>query len=847
MSNMINILETVNKENKKVLLMGDFNIDLLKFESDARINTFIDNMISLGMLPIITKPTRVTKDTATLIDHIYLNTSNSSVTSGIIITDVADHFGVFTMIEDIAVKKISSLKQYRPFTDNNLTYFKQLLTENDYSSVLNNNDVDEAYNKFLNIYHKSYEQAFPLKTIKQKSKYTKQQPWMTEGLLASSIKKNKLFKLKLKTPTDANISKYKDYCTIYNKLRRQAKRNHYISIFNKYKHDTKNSWSAIKKIIGKASNKNNMPSSFTVHGQSISDGTQIANEFNNFFSSIGKNLADSIYEPVTNYNRHLLNKNNNSFFMSPVSPEDIIKTAKTLKPKLSEGYDNISTKLTKLTIEEICVPLSHIFNRSIQTGTVPNSMKLAIVAPIFKSGNNQLFNNYRPISILPAFSKLLEKIIYNQLYTFLNNNNILYEHQYGFRKNHSTIHPILHLIKDVVTNNDKPTKESTIGIFLDLSKAFDTISHDILLNKLDHYGIRGLTNDWFRSYLTHRKQSTRYQSFLSSWKPITHGVPQGSILGPLLFLIYINDIPNSTDLNILSFADDTTIYTSGSNIQQTILKVNSELNKIYIWLCENKLSLNINKTKFMLFSTKSQNQSNIDLKINGLSIKQAGQNHEETTIKFLGVYLEENLNWRNHINHIRNKVSRALFTINKIKNILPSSALRCLYFALVHCHFTYAILAWGNSSSINCLFNLQKRAVRIILHKSYRAHTDPLFKSLKILKIIDLHKIQVSLFAHNHTNNMLPFSFRNYYPNPRSSVVHTRISGSTNMYIPYTRTQFSKSSVYSVIPAIWNNIPHCIRSVTSKSIFISNLKKDAINSYQENIVCTNPTCRQCIS
>ena len=205
-------------------------------------------------------------------------------------------------------------------------------------------------------------------------------------------------------------------------------------------------------------------------------------------------------------------------------------------------------------------------------------MKIAKIIPIFKSGAKNSLNNYRPISLLPAFSKLLEKIVAQKLVKFLDKYNIIHEHQYGFRKKHSTIHPILHLLNYIADSSDKPSKDITLGLFLDLSKAFDTISHSILLHKLNYYGIRGVCNDWFRSYLTNRKQYTETYSKSSSHASITCGVPQGSILGPILFLIYINDIQNCTSLNLLSFADDTTVYSSHSNITQLFNNMNKELN-----------------------------------------------------------------------------------------------------------------------------------------------------------------------------------------------------------------------------------------------------------------------------
>ena len=260
----------------------------------------------------------------------------------------------------------------------------------------------------------------------------------------------------------------------------------------------------------------------------------------------------------------------------------------------------------KVSVEQIKGVLSYIFNLSINTGDVPENMKVAKVVPVYKSGDKNKIENYRPISILPAFSKLLEKIVFKQVNAFLSKHNVFYKHQYGFRSRHSTVHPVMHLIKSITEANNKSSKDVTLAIFLDLSKAFDTLSHEILLQKLDHYGIRGVCNQWFRSYLSGRIQYVDFCGSKSEYTSIKSGVPQGSILGPLLFLVYINDLHCSTSTNLLSFADDTTLYQSSNNLVSLYFHINNELKNVSNWLSANKLSLNISKTKYMIFSSNTR-------------------------------------------------------------------------------------------------------------------------------------------------------------------------------------------------------------------------------------------------
>ena len=395
---------------------------------------------------------------------------------------------------------------------------------------------------------------------------------------------------------------------------------------------------------------------------------------------------------------------------------------------------------------------------------------------MYKASDTNILNNYRPISLLPAFSKLLEKIMYNKVILFLDKNNVLYKHQYGFRSKHSTIHPIIHLLNHCADNHNIYSNNLTLATFCDLSKAFDIIDHDILLHKLKHCGLRGVVNNWFRSYLSDRKQFVEYKTEKSSLQTIICGVPQGSILGPLLYLIYVNDIQNSCDGNILSFADDTTMYLSHSNVDILFENANSNVNRLYGWFCANKLSLNAkyiiikppNKiTKYIIIKppNKRLDLTGRDISINGTNLVRVGSSCNEESTKCLGVTIDESLTWKNHISCVNSTIARAIFSIKQVKHFLPLDCLKTLYYALVHPHLTYGILAWGNANIniLNKTIKLQKRALRTIFNTRYNSHTDPLFKTSGILKLADIYTYNILVFMYDYSKSKLPRSFNSAF------------------------------------------------------------------------------------
>ena len=513
--------------------------------------------------------------------------------------------------------------------------------------------------------------------------------------------------------------------------------------------------------------KDQIPDFFKYNGQIINDCLEISHGFNNFFSQVGPKLASAIPPTDKIFKSYLPRENPINFEFSRISEIDILMICNQLKPKLSSGVDFISNKLLKQISPIIIVPLHYLINLSLESGYTPKEFKIAKVVPVFKDGDRHDYNNYRPISLLSSFSKLMEKIVSRQLVGFLNCHNLLYKHQYGFRAKHNTSQPVLHFTDNIFNALNQKPSATTLAIFIDLKKAFDTVDHNILLQKMEHYGIRGTSNAWFADYLSDREQFVSINGVQSDTLKMVCGVPQGSVLGPLLFLIFINDLPNATEFLTLLFADDTTFQMSGVNIESLFENVNIELEKASAWFKANKLTLNIKKTKFMIFCDKNlqTNLQGLNLKIGDTVIEQVGTNCKDKYFKFVGIVLDDKLSWEGHVQHICKKLASANYAINTTKNCLPLKIRKTLYFSLFDSHINFGNLLWGCATKklLSKIENLQKRCVRNVALSKFKAHTEPLYKKLSILKFTDKLSFCQSIFMHKYRNNKLPESFANKF------------------------------------------------------------------------------------
>ena len=683
----------------------------------------------------------------------------------------------------------------------------------------------------------------PIK-IKKFNKYKhKKSNWITNGLLKSIKFKDNLYKsLKMLTPDSLDYLNKKQNFIVYrallSKCIREAKRLYYSSQLNIFKRDTSKTWDILKSIM-KNSDRSPYPNFFNINDAVTSNDNIITQSFNEYFSNIGSNTSAILPDcATTSFHRYLGTKPTCSFKFSNTTPDEIASIIQKLPSKNSSGCDNLSLKILKLLGPIIAPSISLIVNQSLYTGIFPEILKVAKVIPIHKKGDKTKIENYRPISLLPSISKIFEKVVHKQLYDYFDENKLFNDHQYGFRRQHSTEHAILELVDRILIQMDKGN--SPIAIFLDLSAAFNSLDHNILLQKLKFYGITNSSLDWFTSYLENRTQYVEFNNCSSKNTYLSTGVPQGSILGPLLYIIYVNDIQNASKyFNAILYADDTSLINSpGLSLNSSI--INRELDNIYNWFSTNKLSLNSSKTKYMLFCTVKKKSKILDLHpvLNNKPIERVYE------FKFLGITLDQHLSWDPHIKNIANKLSRNIGIISKLKHFVPFHTLKTLYCSLILPHFTYGILAWGNKT--DKLLKIQKRAVRTITLNKYNAHTEPLFKRLEILKIHDLYKLNILKFYFKYKHSELPNFFQSFSLQPRSLIhqYNTRIK--TQLNVNKTKRKFAENCVRNQIALIVNKTQsNILDKIDTHSLegYCNYIKYSYLNTYTE--LCSIKNCYVC--
>ncbi len=489
-------------------------------------------------------------------------------------------------------------------------------------------------------------------------------------------------------------------------------------------------WGVINEATNRCKKADEVPGKFMVNGVAVKGKKNIANAFNEYYSTIANKLEQDLPRPKGTEPEI---KRGGDFTFREVSCYDVIKLIKSLKSKSSSSTDLITNKLVKELQLELAQPLKRIINFSIQSGRFPEEWKKAKIVPIFKKGERRELGNYRPVSLLPVLSKVMEKVMVKQMMEFFETNGLMNQNQFGFRGGHSTEHAIVELISKV--EEIKKKKKVPVVVYIDFRKAFDTLDYRVAMEKFRKYGFKESAIGLLESYLKGRKQTVQIGQEFADWIDTPEiGCPQGSCLGPCLFILYVNDMM-SLGYSVL-FADDTAIVLECDRNSPIEQQCEERLNKYKDWFVENRLSLHMGKTVVQIMDRGSH-----VVKMGGEEIKRV---KDKEPFRYLGVELQENGGWESHIKKIRDKARAGSFALHSVKNILPKSVKKIIYDSLIKSHLTYGISAWYKSAKkkdVKSLETIQKKAVRSVCRAKFNSHTEDLMKANNILKLNDLARI----------------------------------------------------------------------------------------------------------
>lgn len=813
-------------DDKLSIICGDINIDLANFENKEVMN-YLSALLSHRYLPYISLPSRITSHSATCIDHIFVRSiakeSLHDILAGLFYCDISDHLPCFLSLKFSRSNDAGLRRKIRIFSERNCANFSLKMRNFNWELIYQPNC--DWYSIFVKNVQDIFHSSFPLVRISRKR--NKDKPWITKELKTSIKENHRLFRISVEKQNENSTTRYKRYKNQLRIRTKQAEINYYQQLFENHKNSSFNLWKGLGCVINPKRNKSSSISKLLYEGQMVTDVSKIPDVMNEHFCHIGENLQKHFPKERREFTKYLKHRVINSFYLSDVNVEDVLNELKRLNPKKSSGPDNISVKIILLCPEVFATNLTKIFNNSIQLGEYPTAMKVAKVIALYKKGEKFKPGNYRPISLLSIFNKIFEKLICKKLLVFLDLNKVLYEFQFGFRTLHSTTLALIDLVDNLRQQLDEGNY--VLGIFIDLTKAFDTVDHDILLHKLEFYGIRGHTNNFFKSYLTNRLQYTVANGHESGLKPVTCGVPQGSVLGPLFFLIYINDLHHAVDNVLLRlFADDTGSFNYSKDIASLLKIAKDNFIKLYEWCKANKLTINTDKTCFLIFHARNKPVP-ADLKT--LAIEELGiVLNRVPSVQYLGVYIDETLNWHDHVNHVCQSLVKYFGIFNQIKHFVSKKLARQLYFAFIYSRIKYGIEVYGTcaSSILNKIQIMQNRLLKLLLRIHYRTPTDALHGNIQVLKVKDIFTTNILAFVNDCLTGNCPDLFKNYFPVQRATYA-LRSQGS--LVVKRTRLSLAAQGCYVLGAVLWNKLDVSLFDRKYTKSFKKSVVKFTLNKY----------------
>lgn len=793
------VMETVLKKistnnNKKIIVCGDFNINLL--ESSALSIRLMSLFNSFNLKNLFFEPTRITASSATCLDNIFSNCD--PVNKSVITNLTSDHCGQKITVLSTKHNQMKSIK-CRPMTEKRNVRFKHNVREKLPHLPVTDGDPEGLYKALFDLIKTEFDLVYTAKNCPRSIKL-KFCDWATTGLHRSRAKLYDLYEIKKHNHCAQFVEYVKRYSKIFKKACACAKSLYIKDKIKNSDNKIKATWNFINSETGKTKPQVNENMSLLVNNVHIKSDVEVANTFEEFFTNIPLTITENLNSSRAGA-ESLLEKHvpkcNIKFQFRHINSDDILKSFKSLKIKNSGDLWDMSVKCVGEIIDTIAPILAVIFNSCVDEGIFPDLMKHSKVVPLFKAGCKQDPSNFRPISILPALSKIFEKIILDQLLYHFSVNHLLHSEQYGFTKGRSTTDAGVALLKHIFDAWEE--SHDALGIFCDLSKAFDCVEHSILLCKLQHYGVHDSALNMVRSYLSGRIQKVQVNGIQSSGSHVKMGVPQGSILGPFLFLVYINDLPHFVkDLcKIVLFADDTSLVFNIDRNKQNYDDVNETLAKVLNWFTTNNLQLNAKKTKCIKFTLPNVRNNTCDINLNGEKLELV-----DSTV-FLGVTLDSKLQWSPHINTLSGRLSSAAYAVWKVRQMTDEETARLVYFSYFHSIMSYGLLLWGRAADIESIFILQKRAVRSIYNLGSRASLRERFKEIGILTVASQFIYHCILYVH-----------QNIHLFKKRSDTHTFNTRNKNKFsIPLFRLQKVHKSFMGQSVIYYNKIPENVTNM----------------------------------
>lgn len=795
----------VKGQNEMLVVTGDFNINLLATEAPTI--ELLDLLSGKGFISLINEPTRPNlKGEDTCLDHIYISKLSKDilVKGEVIKSKVADHYPVQLSIG-------TKIKCTAPGVDTNIT----VINYQEVAKNLSGKNWDSLYkitdtNVAIENLYKCLDETIRLNSCIRKKPACRDKilkPWITIGIVRSIQRRDKIFKLWSSDKSNEELRyKYLLYRNAIVKLIRNSKSNYYQKEIRKAKNDPRKYWCIINKLSGREKSRDcriDVP----------------PDELNDYFSTIGERLSDEVTKEYKKSSHKIAHQTHrapkisfeNSMFMYATNEDEIRAIIAKLKSNTSCGSDTVSVTLLKTCSFQLSKPLTYLSNLMIQTGVFPDKLKIAEVIPIYKGkGSQNDPSGYRPISLLSNIAKIMENVIKIRLMGYLGKQKIIPKNQFGFIPKKNTSHAVAHFTNKVLDCWEKHKK--CAGIFLDVQKAFDSVNHAKLINKMEMFGIRGLALQLFKSYLSNRMQRVR-STKMSGFRKVLAGVPQGSVLGPILFILYIADLCDLSSLEryISCFADDTAILIYAENWQELKNNIEDFLNNIIIpWFGKNGLSLNANKTLIVPFSlkiTKEIIETLSKIKLHTHSCKANACSCPKINLaleaKYLGILLDSSLSWRGHVNMVVRELRKITYSITELKNYLKIDNLRLVYISLFQSVLSYGLSVFGGagSSILTPLVRAQRRIIKSILNLPQLYPSSEINELLNVPTLNQLYKYELLKILPTFIDQLLHIFSQNNYQTRAAKVSKYTVKK------PFFSLEASKRGVFVNILDLFNELP----------------------------------------